>query len=566
MGHNDIINEMIMRMEEQKIQKITHLLIHVISETNGISLNDTLELLTFSPDLKEDKFIEKSILEFRKFLWGFQQGEVDIDTLLTHPVAMAFFKFFKNFPLPFYEDHIHLTGSLSADFIYPHLKRLLHGPHKEIYEKRIAEVYGKNALPINSKEDVDHLIRLKDGEKFHTYLKILFLPKLILNSKKIHKEATYHMARELHSKYNIGNIRLKFTLSRINELPSEKIPSPEKTTLTAEDVVLGLYEGFEKFKREHPSFNFVLSPCFRKEANFYDSKNFSSKSEHFKTQVDKILALLEKHPQLKSCLSEVDTVGDERELYRKSHFEEMKTGLRKLQYNGLKIRSHHGETWKILRKGVQSVDNAMNIWHVDTLEHGLSLGINPNFYFHRIFQTVMKKNKRKEAIPKGSLEYLELNDMDWFDPQVKDKIFKGEKLTRKDEINFLKTKFHNAREIEYYQHDVLNRMMDKGVSLISLPSSNLKLTGSFSNCKDHPFSWWEKKGVDLGVGTDNYITLNTNYIKEMLILLFSDAENLKITKLLMVATREQRRPLISNLLWEMRERPLPQTPLKKEKT
>ena len=54
-------------------------------------------------------------------------------------------------------------------------------------------------------------------------------------------------------------------------------------------------------------------------------------------------------------------------------------------------------------------------------------------------------------------------------------------------------KFHNAREIEHYQHDVLNRMINKKVSLVALPSSNLKLTGCFPDYKDHPFSWWEKK-------------------------------------------------------------------------
>ena len=32
--------------------------------------------------------------------------------------------------------------------------------------------------------------------------------------------------------------------------------------------------------------------------------------------------------------------------------------------------------------------------------------------------------------------------------------------------------------------------------------------------------------MKLGVGTDNYITLNTNYIQELLILLFTDSENL----------------------------------------
>ena len=95
-------------------------------------------------------------------------------------------------------------------------------------------------------------------------------------------------------------------------------------------------------------------------------------------------------------------------------------------------------------------------------------------------------------------------------------------------------------------------MLNKGVSLIALPSSNKRLTGSFEDFKDHPFSWWEKKGVKLGVGTDNYITLNTDYIKELLILLYTDSESLKITKLLMVATKEERRPYISQLLWKMR--------------
>ena len=116
----------------------------------------------------------------------------------------------------------------------------------------------------------------------------------------------------------------------------------------------------------------------------------------------------------------------------------------------------------------------------------------------------------------------------------------------------MKTKFHTAREVEHYQHDVLNRMLTKGVSLIALPSSNKRLTGSFEDYKDHPFSWWEKKGVNLGVGTDNYITLNTNYIQELLILLYTDPDNLKITKLLMVATKEERRAFISQLLWKMR--------------
>jgi len=107
--------------------------------------------------------------------------------------------------------------------------------------------------------------------------------------------------------------------------------------------------------------------------------------------------------------------------------------------------------------------------------------------------------------------------------------------------------------VEHYQHDVLNRMINKKVSLVALPSSNLKLTGCFPDYKDHPFSWWEEKGVQLSIGTDNYITLSTNYIQELLILLYSNPGSLKITKLLMVATKETRRPYISHLLWEMRK-------------
>lgn len=545
---------MVMKKGEEVLRELESLLIQIVSETNGIALSDTLELLGHSPILKKKPALGKLIQEFQRLLSGFQQDEVDVETLLNHPVSHAFSNFFRSFPLSYHEDHIHLTGSLTAEFIWPRLKVLLEGPHGKIYEDKIKQVYGEKSIPITSEEDVDRLIRLKEGELFKTYLKILYLPKLILNSKQAHIDAAYHMAKELYSKYNVGMIRLKFTLSRANQMDSEQIPGLED--VTEEDVVLGLDEGFKKFQKELPSFRYVLSPSFRKELDFFDSLNFKSKREHFDQQVDIILSLLDKHPHLREALNEVDTVGDEKELYRKIHFSEMRSGLRRLQYNGFKIRSHHGETWRILRKGVQSVDNAMNIWHIDTLEHGLSLGINPNFYFHRLYQRVMEMNQVGTSIPVGSQEREELEDMAWHDEKVKEKLLAGEPISEIEETSFIKTKFHTAREIEHYQHDVLNRMINKQVSLVALPSSNLKLTGMFPDYKDHPFSWWEKKGVKLGVGTDNYVTLSTNYIQEMLLLLFSDPENLKITKLIMVTTKEQRRPYISALLWEMRKKTL----------
>ncbi len=537
-------------MAQKVVKQLAKCLTDIISETNGISINETLELAVAAEFSRDNPPIKKALNEFRKLLAGFQQDEVDIQTLLGHPVSDALRIFFKNFPTPYKEEHIHLTGSLTADFVYPRLKPLLEGPNADLYWKKIKNTYGDD-VKINSVEDVDDLLRLKDDEQFDRYLEILLLPKLILTSKQAHREAAFHMASELFHSYNVGFIRLKFTFSRATTNEAEKIPGLDE--ITEEDVVLGLYEGFMEFKNKVPQFNFVLSPCFRKEANFFDAVNFDSKKEHFSHQIDQILDIIERNPQLEPYLTDVDTVGNERELYRKGHFQDMKMGFRKLHYKGFSIRSHHGETWHTLKKGVQAVDNSMNIWHIDTLEHGLSLGINPNFYYHSLYQRVLSQNEQGIPVKAKSQEFQELSEMDWREHNnIKEKLIQGEILSAEEKTVFVKTKFHTAREVEHYQHDVLNRMLNKGVSLIALPSSNKRLTGSFEDFKDHPFSWWEKKGVKLGVGTDNYITLNTDYIKELLILLYTDSESLKITKLLMVATKEERRPYISQLLWKMR--------------
>jgi adenosine deaminase len=540
------------KANESTIHEIYLKLTKIISETNGITLEDTLELAENSLLIKETPLVQKHVHQFRSLLANFSQDEINIETLIEHPVGKALFLFFKNFPLRYQEEHIHLTGSLDAEFIFPRLKKLLEGPNKALYESKILKTYGPNSLPITSVEDVDKLIRLKDNERFEDYLKILLLAKLVLTDKQTHIDAAYHMANKLYHDFNVGRIRLKYSFSRESAKEEDVIPGLEE--ITPEDVTLGLYEGFTQFQKEHPEFDFILSPSFRKESHFYDPKKFKTKKDFFLHNVSQILNLIEQYPQLREKLTNVDTVGDEKELYRKVHFDEMRLGFRKLHYKGFQIRSHHGETWYTLRKGVQAVDNALNIWHIDTLEHGLSLGLNPNFYFHSLFERVMEKNLKEEAIPIKSHEHLELNDMDWTHaPHVLEKLLKGMPLNQEEILSFIKTKFHMAREIEHYQHDVLNRMIHKNVSLIALPSSNNKLTYFFPDYKDHPFSWWEKKNLRLGVGTDNYVTLNTNFIQEMLILLFTDPNNLKITKLLMVVTGETRRPFISQLLWKMRK-------------
>lgn len=542
-------------IDDQTHRSLLRNIIRIITETNGISLVDTLDLLAASEIKNENERAYQLVEGFRKLISLFSQDEAHIHHLLAHPVSVALADFFRLFPLKYREEHIHLTGALTAEFIYPRLKKLLEGPHREIYRSKITEVYGPQAWPIESVADVDRLIRLKEGEGFSTYLRILYLPKLILVDRQAHADSAYHMARELFEKFNVGSVRLKFSLSRASTSSSEQIPGADE--VSPEDVVLGLYDGFKKFQNEHPEFQFILSPSFRKEASSFDSSKYKTRKAHFEAQVDEIVRMVDQYPFLQNILNDVDTVGSENELYRKEHFNEFKKGFRKLRYRGFRIRSHHGETFHTLKKGVQAVDNAMNIWHIDTLEHGLSLGINPNFYFHRFYQKVLEKNRRGQPVAERDPEFRELSELDWGEErEVLDRLLKGLPLSEAQHTTFIKSKFHTAREVEEYQHDVLNRMIQKGVTLISLPSSNNKLTGQFDDYKDHPFSWWEKKGVNLGLGTDNYVTLNTNFIQEMLILLYTDPTDLKITKLLMVTTGENRRPYISHLLWKMRKIPI----------
>lgn len=534
------------------VPRLTRFLTQLISETGGLSLEDTLVLARQAPDLGDDPELAAMIRDFHEELGGFRLGRVSIERLLDHPVALALADFFRAFPIPFADEHIHLTGSLAPEFVFPRLDALLNGPHRSLYESKIAEVYGPDSLPIRNVDDVDRLMRLRDEERFDRYLKILYLPKLILTSREAHRDAAYHMASRLYRTANVGALRLKFTLFRETTDSSEQVPG--SSDVRPEDVVCGLFEGFRAFQREMPAFRFILSPSFRKEPGFFDAERYPSKRAHFDDQVRQIIELLKKHPDLRDVVTEVDTVGNERGFYRKVQFQEMRVGLRKLQAYGFRTRSHHGETWHTLRQGIQAVDNAMNIWYVDAIEHGLSLGINPNFYFHSLLQRILGGNRRGEAIATASREHAELLDMDWTGrEEIRDKLLEGVPVTPAEATIATKTKFHHAREVEHYQHDVLNRMIDKRLTLISLPSSNKKLTGALADYSDHPFSWWEKKGLRLGVGTDNDITLSTSFIREMLILLCTDPLELKITKLLIVTTGESRRAHLSHLLWQMRK-------------
>ncbi|MGK2858396.1 MAG: hypothetical protein ACSLFQ_14445 [Thermoanaerobaculia bacterium] len=534
------------------VDRLTTFIAELVSETNGLSLHDTLSLACQSRFEERDPEAARLIHEFRELLDQFRIGAAQIEQLLGHPFSLALGQFLRAFPLPYREEHIHLTGSISPEFLFPRLQELLAGPHGETCARKIREVYGEESLPLRSVADVERLVRLGDDDRFDRYLRILYLPKLFLTTREAHRDAAYHMASRLWRESNVGAVRLKFTLLRNTTDPAEQVPGIE--ALTIDDVVLGLYDGFHAFQSEVPGFEFILSPCFRKEPGFYDAARFPSRRAHFDDQIRQLIDLLARHPELREHVTEVDTVGNERGFYRKAHFQELRVGLRKLQAYGLGVRSHHGETWGSLRQGIQAVDNAMNIWHVDAIEHGLSLGMNPNYYFQRLAQRLLQANAEGRGVGAASVEATELAELDWNGrEEIRDKLLRGERLSALETTRFIKAKFHTAREVEHYQHDVINRMIDKRLSIIALPSSNKRLTGAYEDYKDHPFSWWEKKGLKLGVGTDNDITLGTSYLREMLILLYTDPLDLKLTKLLIVTTGETRRPYISHLLWQMRK-------------
>ncbi|MGZ3746729.1 MAG: hypothetical protein ACXWRE_05155, partial [Pseudobdellovibrionaceae bacterium] len=184
------------KLDPQTKKDLVKWLTLIVSETNGISLSDTLNLLLSSELNAESPKGLNLANEFRELIDQFVTNKVSINILLSHPLSECLFELFKNFPIKYNEEHIHLTGSITAEFIYPRLKKLLEGPHRALYEQKIREVYGASALPITSVADVDKLIRLQEAEGFLTYLKILYLPKLVLINKAVHAEAAYDMANE----------------------------------------------------------------------------------------------------------------------------------------------------------------------------------------------------------------------------------------------------------------------------------------------------------------------------------------------------------------------------------
>ena len=84
---------------DPKIESLTQAFIEIISETNGITLNDTLELMINAEAIRKDSYLSRQIHEFRGLISAFHTDQIGIETLLGHSVSYAVVEFFRRFPL-----------------------------------------------------------------------------------------------------------------------------------------------------------------------------------------------------------------------------------------------------------------------------------------------------------------------------------------------------------------------------------------------------------------------------------------------------------------------------------
>ena len=99
------------------VPRLQRFVTQLISETNGLALEDTLALASQSPQLESEPDLLRCFDEFRELLGRFRLDGESIEALFAHPVAQALGGFFRAFPIPFHDEHIHLTGTLDAEFV-----------------------------------------------------------------------------------------------------------------------------------------------------------------------------------------------------------------------------------------------------------------------------------------------------------------------------------------------------------------------------------------------------------------------------------------------------------------
>src|SRR5437016_13524308 len=142
---------------------LTRFLTQLISETSGLSIDDTIVLALQSPQLEQQPELAAQLREFHRLLRPPRLAE-----LLEHPVSKALAEFFRAFPIPFRDEHIHLSGSLDAAFVFPRLAPLLEDP---TVAAKIQQIYGPDTV-IRNARDIAPLIRIGENDRFDRYLKI----------------------------------------------------------------------------------------------------------------------------------------------------------------------------------------------------------------------------------------------------------------------------------------------------------------------------------------------------------------------------------------------------------
>ena len=80
---------------QKKVDHLTKNLIRIIAETNGLSLNHTLELLLESSRTHQNE--KKVIGEFIQMMHEFQSNKISIENLLDHPISNSLLNFSKDF-------------------------------------------------------------------------------------------------------------------------------------------------------------------------------------------------------------------------------------------------------------------------------------------------------------------------------------------------------------------------------------------------------------------------------------------------------------------------------------
>src|SRR5258708_31738582 len=105
-------------MHPDAVSRLTRLFTQLISETSGLSLEDTMKLARQSALIEDDAESRALVADFHDRLGHFRLNQSQIEPLLEHPIAHAPAAFVPAFPLPFHDEHIHLTASLHAQFLW----------------------------------------------------------------------------------------------------------------------------------------------------------------------------------------------------------------------------------------------------------------------------------------------------------------------------------------------------------------------------------------------------------------------------------------------------------------